>query len=170
MCPTNFPESSSLESNLGEQCVHHQQGPRVSFRDNPEANSITIIPKPVSHVAEEFSWVPSPCCFLPGRPFPVKSFLMAQMVKNPTAMWDTWARSLGWEDPLEEGMATHSSILAWRIPWAEEPGGLQSMGSQRGGHDCVTKHGTVSPHAIHFQASDKSHFLALEGVYLPKTM
>ena len=67
-------------------------------------------------------------------------------------------------------MATHSSILACRIPWIEEPGGLQSMGSQRGGHDCVTKHGTVSPHAIHFQASDKSHFLALEGVYLPKTM
>ena len=44
-------------------------------------------------------------------------------------------QSLGWEDPLQEGMATHSSILAWRIPWAEEPGGLQSMGSQRVGHD-----------------------------------
>ena len=48
--------------------------------------------------------------------------------------------SLGWEDPLEEGMATHSSILAWRIPWAEEPGGLQSIGLQRIGHDWVTKH------------------------------
>ena len=47
----------------------------------------------------------------------------------------TWARSLGWEDPLEEGMTTHSSILAWRIPWTEEPRGLQSMGSQRVGHD-----------------------------------
>ena len=47
----------------------------------------------------------------------------------------TWARSLGWEDPLEEGMATHSSILAWRIPWTEKPGGLQSMGSQRVRHD-----------------------------------
>jgi len=43
---------------------------------------------------------------------------------------------LGWKDPLEEGMATHSSILGWRIPWTEEPGGLQSMGSQRVGHDC----------------------------------
>ena len=52
------------------------------------------------------------------------------MVKNPPAMWETWVRSLGWEDPLEEGMATHSSILAWRIPWTEEPGGLQSMESQ----------------------------------------
>ena len=46
-----------------------------------------------------------------------------------------WVRSLGWEDPLEEGVAPHSSILAWRIPWTEEPGGLQSMGSQRVGHD-----------------------------------
>ena len=48
-------------------------------------------------------------------------------------------QSLGLEDPLEEGMATHSSILAWRVPWTEEPGGLQSMGSQRVGHDLVTK-------------------------------
>ena len=50
------------------------------------------------------------------------------MVKNLPAMLETWVRSLGWENPLEEGMATHSSILAWRIPWAEETGGLQSMG------------------------------------------
>ena len=60
---------------------------------------------------------------------------MAQMVKNLPAMWETWARSLGWGNPLEEGMTTHSSILAWRIPWAKEPGGLQSMGLQRVGHD-----------------------------------
>ena len=53
------------------------------------------------------------------------------MVKNPPAMQEAWVCSLGWEDPLEEGMATHSSILAWRIPWTEEPGGLQSMGLQR---------------------------------------
>ena len=57
------------------------------------------------------------------------------MVKNPLAMQETQVLSLGWEDPLEEGIATHSSILAWRIPWAEEPGGLQSMGSQRIRHD-----------------------------------
>ena len=61
--------------------------------------------------------------------------LVAQMIKNLPAMRDTWVPSLGWEDPLEEGMATHSSIPAWRIPWAEEPGGLQSIGSQRVGHD-----------------------------------
>ena len=57
------------------------------------------------------------------------------MVKNPLAMQETRVRSLGQEDPLEKGMATHSSMLAWRIPWAEESGGLQSTGSQRVGHD-----------------------------------
>ena len=61
--------------------------------------------------------------------------LVAQTVKNLPAVRETWVPSLGREDPLEEGMATHSSILAWRIPWTEEPGGLQSMGSQRVGHD-----------------------------------
>ena len=57
------------------------------------------------------------------------------MVKNPPAMQETQVRSLGQEDYLEEGMATNSSILAWEIPWTEEPGGLQSMGSQRVRHD-----------------------------------
>ena len=61
--------------------------------------------------------------------------LVAQMVKNPPAMQKTWFRSLCWEDLLEKGMATHSSISAWRIPWTEEPGGLQSMGSQRVRHN-----------------------------------
>ena len=65
--------------------------------------------------------------------------LVAQLVKNPPAMWETWVRSLGWEDPLEKGMATHSSILAWRIPWTEEHGWLQSVGSQRVGHDLATE-------------------------------
>ena len=57
------------------------------------------------------------------------------MVKNMPAMQETWVQSLGWEDPLEKGLATHSSILAWRIPWTEESGGLQCMGSQRVRHD-----------------------------------
>ena len=57
------------------------------------------------------------------------------VVKNLPAMQETWVGSLGWEDPLEEGMATHSSFLAWRIPRTEKPGGLPSMGSQRVGHD-----------------------------------
>ena len=55
--------------------------------------------------------------------------LVTQLVKNLPAMWETWLQSLGWEDPLEKGKATHSSILTWRIPW------IQSMGSQRVGHD-----------------------------------
>ena len=60
---------------------------------------------------------------------------MALMVKNLSAMQETWVQSLGQEDPLEKGMATHSSILAWSIPWTEEPGRLQSIGSQRVGHN-----------------------------------
>ena len=61
--------------------------------------------------------------------------LAAQMVKNLPVMQETQVQSLGREDPLENGKVTHSSILAWRIPWTEEPGGLQSMGSQRIRHD-----------------------------------
>ena len=66
--------------------------------------------------------------------------LVAQTVKNPPAMWETWVRFLGQEDPLEDSMATHSSILDWRIPWTEDPGGLQSMGSHRATHNWATKH------------------------------
>ena len=62
-------------------------------------------------------------------------FPVAQLVKNLPTVRETWVRYLGWEDPLEESMATHSSILAWRIPWIEEPGRLESTGSQRVGHD-----------------------------------
>ena len=61
--------------------------------------------------------------------------LVAQMVKSLPAMQDSWVPSLDWEDLLEKEMATHSSILAWKIPWMEEPGGLQSMGPQRVGHE-----------------------------------
>ena len=60
---------------------------------------------------------------------------MAHVVNNLSAVQQTWVRSLCWEDPLEKGMATHSNILAWRIPWTEEPGELQSMVLQRVGHD-----------------------------------
>ena len=55
--------------------------------------------------------------------------LVAQMVKNPPTMWETWVQFLGWEDPLEKELAIHSSLLAWEIPWTEEPGGLQFMES-----------------------------------------
>ena len=64
--------------------------------------------------------------------------LVTQLVKNPPAMWETWVGSVGWEDPLEKGKATHSSILAQRISWTEEPGRLQSVGSQRVGYNRAT--------------------------------
>ena len=65
----------------------------------------------------------------------VTATLVAQRLKRLPALWETWVRSLGQEVSLEKEMATHSSILAWRIPWMEEPGGLESMGSQRVGHN-----------------------------------
>ena len=68
---------------------------------------------------------------------------MTQVVKSSPEMWEIWVPSMGLKDPLEKGMATHSSILAWEIPWTEEPGGLQSLESQRVGHNWVTKHSTA---------------------------
>ena len=71
-----------------------------------------------------------------GFPFQYSwASLVAQMVKSPPAVQEIWVRFLGWEDPLEKEMATHSSILAWRILWTEKPGGLQSIESQRVRHD-----------------------------------
>ena len=70
-----------------------------------------------------------------GSPVSVQASLVAQGVKDLPAVQETWVRFLGQEDPLEKEMATHSSVLAWRIPWAEESGGLQSMLSQRVRHD-----------------------------------
>ena len=61
--------------------------------------------------------------------------LVAQTVKRLSTMWETWVRALGWEDPLEKGMAIHSRTIAWKIPWTEEPGRLQAMGLQRVRHD-----------------------------------
>ena len=66
---------------------------------------------------------------------PWEPSMVAQTVKRLSTMRETWVRSLGQEDPLEKEIATHSSTVAWKIPWMEEPGRLQSMGSQRAGHD-----------------------------------
>ena len=77
-------------------------------------------------------------CFIYNNVYLLRGFLVAQMVKNQPAMQETRVWFLGQEDPREKGMATHSSILAWRIPWTEEPGRLQSMGSQRVRHDWAT--------------------------------
>ena len=77
--------------------------------------------------------------FLTRSPLPYKGTCpVAQMVKRLSTMWETRVQSLGWEDPLEKEMAIHSSTIAWKIPWTEEPGRLQSMGSQRVGHDWAT--------------------------------
>ena len=78
--------------------------------------------------------------------------LVAQTLKNPLVMQETWVQSLGWKDLLEKGMATHSSILAWRIPWTEEPGGLQSMGSQRVGHNLATFPFTFQVHLSEYKS------------------
>ena len=100
-----------------------------------------------------------------GLPFPspegVQASLVAETVKHLPAMWETQLRSLGQEDPLEKEMATHSSNLAWKIPWTEEPGGLQSTGSQRVGHNGAT--------SLHFfsrgtsQAKDQTLVSCLAG-------
>ena len=71
----------------------------------------------------------------PRSPALQETSLVAQMVNNLPAVQETWVRSLGQDNPLEKGMATHSSIISWRIPWTEEPDGLQSMESRRVGHD-----------------------------------
>ena len=101
---------------------------------------------PGSSVGKEFACSAGDPSLIPGSAsspgegmgYPLQyswAFLVAQMVKNPPAMLETWVQSLSWKDPLEERMAIHSSVLAWRIPWTDEPGGLQSMGSQRIRHD-----------------------------------
>ena len=72
---------------------------------------------------------------MPSNRMILVASLVTEMVKNVPAMRETQVRSLGWEDPLEEEMAAHSSILAWKIPWTAESGGLQCMGLQRFGHD-----------------------------------
>ena len=79
-----------------------------------------------------------PFLFFPAVQDPIRTSLVAQTVKRLPTMWESRVRSLGRKDPLKKEMATHSSILAWKIPWAEDPGRLQSMGSQRVGHDWAT--------------------------------
>ena len=89
----------------------------------------------------KLDWVDAICVKAPEVVLLCDGFyfhLVVQMIKNSPAMQEIWIWSLGWEDPLDKWMATHSSILAWRIPWTEEPGGLKSMGLQRVGHDWVT--------------------------------
>ena len=96
-----------------------------------------------------------------GHPFQpphwetTRASLETQRLKRLPAMWETQVWTLGWEDPLEKEMATHSSILAWRIPWTEEPGGLPSTGLQRVGHDWATSlhFNLLEPQCYYFQST-----------------
>ena len=93
---------------------------------------VSLFSFPLQQYACEIATLPFPTSLL--KPVSWAS-LVAQTVKRLPTMWETWVQSLGQEDLLEKEMATHSSILAWKIPWMEEPGRLQSMESQRPGHD-----------------------------------
>ena len=101
------------------------------FLNSPECSEIL---QPMTAVATSWGKIhyrSAPLLLgFPGGSVVKSASLIAQLVKNPSAMQETWVSFLVWEDPLEKEMAIHSSILAWRIPWTEEPGGLQSMESQ----------------------------------------
>ena len=94
----------------------------------------------------------------------MRTSLVSQMVKHLLTMWRTWVWSLGQEDPLEKEMATHSSTLAWEISWTEEPGRLQSMGSQRVRHDWVTKLSLSYAQWVQFSLSVMSDSLPPHGL------
>ena len=97
---------------------------------SPAVQADALPPKPQFN-----SWLGKICWRKESLPTSTRAFLVAQLVKNPPAVWETWVQSLGWKDPLEKEIATHSNTLAWKIPWTEEPGRLQSMGLQRVRHD-----------------------------------
>ena len=115
-------------------------------------NGPYLFPLPIRSrtlISLDFSWAHSP-----QDSHEFRAFLVVQMVKILPAMQETWVWSLSWEDPLEKGMATHSSILAWRITWMHEPGGLQSMGSQR-----VGSISQLSEYSFYKRKSLALHFL-----------
>ena len=119
------------EKEAGYETLWVQWNKRIGIRKGAEWNAQNILSevrqreKDVSHPVSLIYWN------LTELNSDSRASLVAHTVKNSPAMWETWVHSLGWEDRLEGGMATHSSMLAWRIPWTEEPGGLQSMGLQR---------------------------------------
>ena len=121
-------------------CLGHPPGSQVtSPKTHEQPKQRTPFHSPLSLTTSS----PARCQPLPGTlstylPISLGVSLGAQMVKNLLAMQETWVQSLGQEDPLEKGMATHPSISAWRIPWTEEHGQLQSMGSQRVRHNLMT--------------------------------
>ena len=122
-----------------------------------ETKSSHILQSETESVHSEWPPLLEPCTSLPGTSHifePMLSSRMAQMVKCLPTMGETWVQSLGQEDPLEKAIATHSSILAWRIPWTEERGRLQSTGSQRVRHNWATN--TLVRKSPHF--AETSHY------------
>ena len=114
-------------------------------------------------------WISKVSRELLSDPYTSVGFPGGSVVKNPSAMQEIWVQSLGREDPLEEGMATHSSILAWKIPWTEEPSRLQSMGSQRVGRGWVTKHALTLHICLPWRlvTKDRSSAASLEAEHRP---
>ena len=109
----------------------------ICIRKRPQTSALTI--KIESLLLKiDFQCCVNFCCMAKWFGYTDRASLVAQIVKNMPSIQEIWVQSLGWEDPLEKEMATHTCILAWRAPWREEPGGLQSMGSQRVRHDWVT--------------------------------
>ena len=115
-------------------CSYSFTGQNLS-RDPPSPDW-KVVRKQLIHPPQ----VSSRLCYIPERTWDlfIKNSLGLVTIKNLPAIWETWVWSLGWEDPLEKRIAIHSSILAWRIAWTEEPGRLQSTGLQRVGHNWVT--------------------------------
>ena len=144
------------------------------------SNLLRLCQAKVGRLAETVSWCPCALSLAhcPGQCGPELSmhmpWVVAQMVRILPAMWETRVQSLGWEDTLEKRMANHSIILAWRIPWKEEPGGLQSIGSQRVRHDWVTNtftfkrkrrdQSSLSPH-IH---QGETTWMCIKKVHKPR--
>ena len=122
--PPDLPPEKSVCRTRINSCVTRNSF--LAFLSHPHSIVVSI---PACHTRDPGSFPRQ------GGNTPFWASLVAQRLTRLPAMRETWVRSLGQEDPLEKEMATHSSILAWRIPWTEEPGGLQSTGSQRVGHD-----------------------------------
>ena len=131
--PGSSVRGISHGKNTGVGCHFLLQGSFLTQGSNPHLLHCRQILLPLSHPGSPFRGIIIPFLIHPLESEAAVS--VAQTVKKLPAVQETQVRSLGQEDPLEKGMATHSSILAWRIPWTKKPGGLQSLGLQRVRHD-----------------------------------
>ena len=141
-------------------CFMHHQGRKTYCHPTVMPCSWNVCP-PTDSTSVEREWAEnlSLNSGSPWRWFGSPTSLVAQMVKRLSTMWETWVQSLGQEDPLEKEMAIHSSTIAWRIPWTEEPGRLQSMGLQRVRHDWAT---SLHLHPVIQWATFTDYFLCSE--------